>query len=359
MFKSINILFCFLILGLIFTFTSYNVGYYKSAMNLIDVGPPINYQDTDGDDDDEDDKEDDDEYEDDDDPFILYSIFDLRDRETYVQVTNVGSSSQVIHVQIFNVNNDCNENDFYDVLTGNDTHVYNMKDIQTNDGNPSGVVLPANAYGAVIISTVTAAGGVIEIDQPIVGNVRLLDDSGYEYRTNIPGKTPAAGNLPPLSMQKVLTFNFNTKAGVTLSDVFGITTGNGFPGSSAVQMSDPTFNNNLVDIDVFNLDEVVFSCRDVLFACINQDSSRYQETLEEEGVSVASFEYGINNAIPHSKGGELLCPGNNISEGFVTLAEEERGGFFIGYIGLNNGNGRGTIDNFWFPNRFVDIPPLG
>jgi len=76
-------------------------------------------------------------------------------------------------------------------------------------------------------------------------------------------------------------------------------------------------------------------------------------TLEEveskgDSASVASFEYGINETIPHSRGGELLCPGNNISEGIVSLDRKEDdgdpGGFFIG---LNNGNGRGTIDTIW------------
>ena len=69
--------------------------------------------------------------------------------------------------------------------------------------------------------------------------------------------------------------------------------------------------------------------------------------------SVASFEYGINNAIPHSKGGELLCPGNTISEGFVRLKQIGLGSIdiaLIGYVGLNNGNGRGSIDSFFTQN---------
>ena len=38
--------------------------------------------------------------------------------------------------------------------------------------------------------------------------------------------------------------------------------------------------------------------------------------MSGDSANVASFEYGINDAIPHSRGGELLCPGNNIAEGF-------------------------------------------
>ena len=73
-------------------------------------------------------------------------FFDLRDRETYIQLTNVLANDITVHIQIFDVNNDCIENNFFDTYTGNDTHVYNLRNILTNNGNPSGVVLPDNAY---------------------------------------------------------------------------------------------------------------------------------------------------------------------------------------------------------------------
>ena len=77
----------------------------------------------------------------------------------------------------------------------------------------------------------------------------------------------------------------------------------------------------------------------------------------ENGASVASFEYGINNAIPGSKSGELLCPGNVIGEGILNLTVQGRIGngtpFFSAFIGLNNGNGRGSMDAFWQFNLFL------
>ncbi|MCH6574106.1 MAG: putative sulfate/molybdate transporter, partial [Bacteroidetes bacterium] len=81
----------------------------------------------------------------------LFYVFDLRDRETFLQFTyqddfELGLPLRA-HVQIFDVSNNCNENNFFDTFTPNDTHIYNMRDIQTNDGNPSGVVLPDDAYG--------------------------------------------------------------------------------------------------------------------------------------------------------------------------------------------------------------------
>ena len=56
-----------------------------------------------------------------------------------------------------------------------------MRDILTNDGNPSGVVLPDGAYGFVSILPFG------EEDADIIGNMRILDENGYEYRTNAIG----------------------------------------------------------------------------------------------------------------------------------------------------------------------------
>ena len=49
---------------------------------------------------------------------ILYSFFDLRERETYLQLTNIDAVSALVHIQIFNVNDNCNENNFFDTYTG-------------------------------------------------------------------------------------------------------------------------------------------------------------------------------------------------------------------------------------------------
>ena len=73
--------------------------------------------------------------------------------------------------------------------------------------------------------------------------------------------------------------------------------------------------------------------------------------MEFTGVSVANFEYGINEAIPNSKGSELLCPNNIVDEGFVRLGYiDDEGSRFIMFIGLNNGNSRGSMDSYWIQN---------
>lgn len=305
--------------------------------------------------------------------FSLIYFFDLRERETFIQFTNTDLKSfdfglgiiefgptgldATAHIQIFDVSNNCNENNFFDVYTPQDTHVYNMRDIQTNDGNPSGVVLPDGAYGIV---TVTMALPEVDSGAPI-GNLRIIDNNGYEYRTNAQVPT-GFGTFGDDAL--FYSFNFNQEGGVNLSDVVGITLAQVETQQFFEWIAQPVqalFSP--FDIDIVNNNETIFSCRDIVFSCVDDDNPLLEELLSNSGISVARFEYGINNAIPHSKGGELLCPGNNIGEGTVLLRSEplpDTAEFiqlysslnaspplFAGYVGLNNGNGRGSFDSFW------------
>jgi len=284
------------------------------------------------------------------DPGQLVGFFDLRDRESFIQVTNLGSAAANLHIQIFDVSNNCNENNFFDAYTPNDTHVYNLRDVLTNDGNPSGVALPDNAYGVVAITI----DGQISFNDPgvLIGNLRIEDDNGYEYRTNLQGLFGDEDSCCPFA-----TFNFNLEGNVTFSDIIGIPIDDDVdgPGLAVDNILDIWW---LINVDIYDNIENPFSCRDVVFACTNQESPLYEGLLEEAGASVASFEYGINNLIPHSKGGELLCPGNTITEGLVRFQffdrgdEDDREAIF--FIGLNNGNGRGSIDALWIQNGFFN-----
>ncbi len=289
----------------------------------------------------------------------LVSFYDLRDRESFIQITNTDSAAGRIHVQIFDVGNNCNENNFYDDLTGNDTHVYNLRDIQTNDGNPAGVVLPDGAYGIVVITLVNSTNNGFLPFPDLIGNFRVIDSSGYEYRTNSTALTffpLEEGDV--IQNQLEIYVNFNKASGITFSDVIGVTlddTGGGEFGTdpiTEVLSTNIVDINVLIDVDIFDLDENIFSCRNIIYACTDQENPLLEELLETVGgANVASFEYGINEAIPHSKGGELLCPGNVVDEGFarLRLLEQEADGFGL-YIGLNNGNGRGSMDSLWAPN---------
>lgn len=287
---------------------------------------------------------------------VIAGFFDLRERESFIQVTNtdVDPAGLTVHVQIFNVGNNCNENNFFDTYTITDTHTYDLRNILTNNGNPSGVVLPDDAYGIISISAFNSVLG-LDFDRRLIGNMRILDISGYEYRTNLQGIFTSFQAINPN-----LTFNYNTNGGVTLSDVIGIVLSVSPIVNGEVRAADIVDNNIVFDIDIYDLNETPFSCRDVVFSCVDQDNPRLEELLEFTGTSVASFEYGINDAIPHSRGGELLCPGNIIDNGIVRIfVEGINGQLFRGYVGLNNGNGRGSMDSFWIDNRFGVPDPRG
>ena len=156
-----------------------------------------------------------------------------------------------------------------------------------------------------------------------IGNMRILDNNGYEYRANASIEGPSPGPEVGESRDSPGYFNYNTNGGVILSDIVGVVYDDD---SDSLEIDVfPLDNFGVLNVDLFDLNEIPFSCRNVIYACISPDSPLQEELLEKaadnasQAASVARAEYGINNAIPHSKGGELLCPGNNISEGFVRL----------------------------------------
>lgn len=254
--------------------------------------------------------------------YQLYSFFDLRNRESFIQVTNP-EGARTVHVQVFDVSNLCAENNFFDDYTPNDTHVYNMRDIETNDGDPSGVDLAAGAYGFVVVTAVLGEGQPADTDGEIIGNFRVLDDSGYEYRTNSQNGTL----LDELSGNQ-LTFNYSSAGGINESDVIGITVNNIDSGEVTASISGVTFDTNL-----YNNNEVPFSCSNTTFSCTEN-----------------TFEYGINDALPSSREGVVTCGSNIIDEGFVVLDRITSNDteLFAGYVGLNTGgSSRGSMDSMW------------
>jgi len=253
--------------------------------------------------------------------YQLYSFFDLRNRESFIQVTNP-EGARTVHVQIFDVSNHCTENNFFDDYTPNDTHVYNMRNIETNDGDPSGVDLAAGAYGFVVVTAVLGEGQPADLDGEIIGNFRVLDASGYEYRSNSQNGTL----LDELSGNQ-LTFNYSSAGGINESDVIGITVKD-IESGEVTAATGVTFDTNL-----YNNNEVPFSCSDTTFSC-----------------TANTFEYGINEALPSSRDGAVTCGSNNIDEGFVVLDRITSNDteVFAGYVGLNTGgSSRGSMDSMW------------
>ncbi len=306
------------------------------------------------------------------------AYYDLRNRSSLVQVTNVtGDGNCPIHVQIFQHDRGCDELNFNDTLTPNDTVVYDMDNIIKNDGSPAPINLADDSYGYVVISG----------DCNMIGNFRIADDSGYEYRTNTvtAGRVEAqeddscSTSCPPddddafcgSNLDIDFYANFNTVDGAMFSDVVGFAFDRNIPNTVTNIDKGVSF-----DIFVYDLHEEPLSCDRRNFACGNV------------------MNYGVNEDYSASRGDDLLCPGGGLvtdqKGGYVlftnpdgfnncdhnedgdsdcasdsdgsedadqTLFCAEDGDMFVGLIGINNGDGTGSMDIWQLLSRNAILVP--
>ena len=294
----------------------------------------------------------------------LVSFWDLRERESFVQVTNTSAAKINIHVQFYDVGSDlseCNHCNFVDMLTPKDTHVYNIRDIVTNFDNVGKCPnIDEGSYGFVVISH-DPAGEDPRIDYPLIGMFRVIDDLGYEYRTNSAGKEIESGQ--DLLDSRV---NFSSANGNVLSDLVGITYLSVSDRSVVAPGVTANFGGlgvpgSLDDIMIFDEDESATSCGQKTFSC-----------------AVGNFDRAIDSSLPNSKGlNNQICDADILftnTAGWVNLpfngfscsaaigggldgSCETGSPFFVGFLGLNNGDGTGTMDSFWFGHGMVVIPP--
>ena len=298
---------------------------------------------------------------------LVYFI-DRRDRETFLQVTNTSAFGINIHVQVFDVNNEfinpCEECDFNDMLTPMDTHVYNAEEFTTNMGGVPQCVIPDGHYGFVVISFDSFKGvnagpcgdntaDCIVQGGPLIGMFRIIDEAGYEYRTNAAGKRIDEFRDHLASEDVFSLVNFNLANGNNLSDLVGITF---FEIDHRRVGAAPQVNASfgLVDpILIYDQVEVASSCSPTFFSCMP-----------------GNLDKAIDNSLPNSKGqGNRICSTNRLStntsgwlhmpfSGFV--CQNPFGGgdgvcdfpfenhiFFVGFRGLNNGDGTGGMDSWW------------
>ncbi|NIP29386.1 MAG: hypothetical protein GTO02_03245 [Candidatus Dadabacteria bacterium] len=256
----------------------------------------------------------------------MSAYYDLRNRNTHIQITNISERTITIHVQIFQHDRECDELNFEDSLTSNDTVVYDLDNIIRNDGSEVPINLLDDSYGYIVVSSLTDT-----FDDPFIGNFRIIDNSGYEYRTNL--ATPEQILESDLDM----IANFNTVDEASFADVVGYAfdTINTFP-FSAINF-DPGFD---FDVFIYDMEEDPLSCDTRNFACGN------------------IMNYGINEDYTASRGENLLCSGGGLADpngGYIffdnprpnrmLLDDEEV--LFIGLIGINNGDGTGSMD-YWF-----------
>jgi len=295
----------------------------------------------------------------DDDSFMIFNYWDRRDRETFIQVTNEDDNSgRWVHVQIFNVPDLCAEFNFFDFYTPSDSHIYDMANLTANNG--ADLFPPAfdNGYGMVVVTVVAAPGGNIQFSRDLIGNFRIIDDAGYEYRTNSPGLSP--GNTDQVNVFRYV-FNFNDFAGANMSDVVGIacdfsTSGAGGSGGG-VRCADPDSHNVVFEIEQFDENENEFSCQNTAFACFESDEidDDFQAT---NNILFGGFNLGLNDLYVNSRGEPSICNGFN-PRGFIRAKVRQGGNtpdgnVFVGFTGLNNGDGTGSMDSWWIEDSNVN-----
>lgn len=291
-----------------------------------------------------------------------YAYYDLRNRSTYIQITNQNMYGEnddnplCIHIQIFQQDKGCSELNFEDQLTPNDTVIYDMDNIIRNNGSEVPVNLDDDSYGFVAISAYTCSDRFDDVGgDPLIGNFRIIDDTGYEYRMNlVSGARERGGGTKRLLSGEGEIFAdviipFNTVDGATYSDIVGfvVNDDNNLSCNSDPDPEDTVCNDPVgVTFDIFQIDENEerLSCDQKNFACGDGKV----------------MNYGINEDYMNSRGGPLLCEGAGLLPGqkhgyislenptYATLIPGQRGSEFICIVGLNNNNGTGSMDSCHF-----------
>jgi len=285
----------------------------------------------------------------------VYFWDERNSRDSFLQLSNVRSSSVTVHFQIFVVNADqadCLPCDFFDVYTPEDTHVYEIANIAANDGGQACNLALDGKYGAVIISL------SIGPFKSLIGNGRIIDaDGGYEYRYNAHldrgSQIFFSQTIGPLTDEYIVHFNpiqgFNNVdlVGIVYDDLFG---GTDITSDSVIMAPTltATFGVGGDQIFQFNNDEDALSCFPVTFAC-----------------APGLFDRGINPSYPNSQGelnnaclSSTNAPGPGPEANFLFLPfntfEDGNGdnAQFVGYIGLNNDSGLGSMDSWWAADTF-------
>lgn len=104
----------------------------------------------------------------------LFYFYDETFPDTDIQVTNTNDTQSVtIHVQIFRNDGDaivCDERDFFDELTPNDTHLYELDELNTNGGETVSID-PGGTAGFVVITPVVSVSDASAISfHHLIGN---------------------------------------------------------------------------------------------------------------------------------------------------------------------------------------------
>lgn len=287
----------------------------------------------------------------------IVAYWDTRTRDTFIQITNTSTSKINLHVQVFDVANpfaECEPCNFNDMLSGFDTHVYDIENIMTNaipsalppiPSVPQCQFITEDSYGVMVVSVESVDGS--PRDNALIGTFRIIDESGYEYRTNAVG---SEDDLTDPIHSRDMTVNFSSANGNNLSDLVGIVY---LDIDNRNVLLDPgiqvLFGENDDQILIWDEQEIFTSCGTEAFSC-----------------SVGGMNKGVDFSLPNSKGQQnRVCPSAildsnssgwldmNFNRYFCTNAVGGDDGVcpsdphFVGFIGLNNGDGTGSMDSWW------------
>jgi hypothetical protein len=279
--------------------------------------------------------------------YQLFYFWDLRERESFFQIYNTSATDVArVHIQIFNAADNCSEFDFFDSYTPRDTHVYNVRNLTAIN---SGAFTPPNldnGYGLVVATLSDSSGD--QVDSPVlIGKFRIIDNAGYEYRSHAAGIAPNSD--PGISSY---IFNFGDYSPTQLSDVVGMVVSNVGPGPRTATVSAGGNIAAIFQSQIYDENELVTSCPPVVFACDFENEALQDQVSGLVGsIYTLGFDIGINNAITNSRGAASICP-NLTEQGFVQLtlgsAIPDAGPdlFFVGFAGMNNGKGLGSMNIF-------------
>ncbi|HVY55825.1 MAG TPA: hypothetical protein VHC46_08730 [Thermodesulfobacteriota bacterium] len=287
----------------------------------------------------------------------LIYYFDTVGRSTYIQLTNTSDETVCVHVQAFEAEDQCRENDFYPCLTPAQTAVWNVATDFEFDLTES--------HGLIAISLESGP------EFSLIGMFRIIDNNGYEYRTN------AASSEDPLAFDEDFNIlNYNDVFGNNFSDVIGITYLNV---ASDQVLALPQLGTEFGFFDfpqVLNFDEFEnpISCSPVVFTCDDNNIN---------SVVGGYINRGIDNSIPNSQGFPAICNTSRLNAdnhagwlflpfaGYVCVdpdgtpidCGDSPFGFdveqirFVGFLGLNNGGGQGSMDS-WMSFSGSGLEPI-
>lgn len=278
----------------------------------------------------------------------LIGYWDLRDRDTFFQVTNTSSQDIRIHIQIYDVDNNCFEFNYFDTMTPFDTHVYNVSELDRNNGNELAAPVLTGGHGIMAVTLVNPDGS-LNTNPFLSGNFRIIDESGYEYRTNLAGNgigfLQFENDFDIIAGSEYLS-HFNDAGGANHADIIVI----GFipeyfgPAAGIV----PAVGS--FSIVKYDENENPISCPDIVLGC----------PVDTE-FGGGTINVGINQFFSNSRGGPSLCLGTD-NRGFVEIYTNDFNitePFFVPltnlivYKGINNGAGIGSMDLAFYSAPFI------